>query len=179
MARTQTRSSATSKAKTKKAPASARPAKTRSKATSKTSSKPTTQTRSKRDSTELFVEKKKRVIPFAFALDELEEVGPETRLMFGTTAVYVGDKIVLALRDKDDFDSGVWLATEKQHHESLLEEFPSMRSITLFGSDTSSWQVLPKSAADFESSVLRACELIRRGDERIGTIPQRKRRKSQ
>jgi hypothetical protein len=98
----------------------------------------------------IFGVKKKKAIPYDFVLDELDELGPETRAMFGATAVYVGDRIVLILRDKDDSDSGVWLATTVDHHESLQEEFPSMRSIAIFGTGVTGWQVLPSSARDFE-----------------------------
>ena len=39
--------------------------------------------------------------------------------MFGCTAIYVADKIMLILRDRPDetADNGVWLATTAQHHE--------------------------------------------------------------
>jgi hypothetical protein len=118
-------------------------------------------------------------IPFAFVLDELDGLDPMTRPMFGCTAVYVGDKIVFALRDKrlDDHDSGVWIATTKEHHASLRREMPSLRSITVFGSGESSWQVVPKDALDFEESTILACALVRRGDPRIGTIPKAKKPK--
>ncbi len=111
--------------------------------------------------------------PFAFVLDELLSLEPHTRPMFGCTAVYVGPKIVLILRDKLETprDSGVWLATTEEHHGSLQAEFPSMRSIEIFGPGVSGWQVLPVEAEDFEASVVHACELIRRGDPRIGKIP--------
>lgn len=52
--------------------------------------------------------------------------------MFGCLAVYVGDKIVFILRDKGGAtsnDDGMWLATTKEHHQSLQEDFPNMRSI--------------------------------------------------
>jgi hypothetical protein len=97
--------------------------------------------------------------------------------MFGCTAVYVGDKIVFALRDKPTYprDNGVWLATTRDHHASLREEFPNMRTIGLLGEEVSSWQVLPIGAPDFEESVIRACELICSGDQRIGKLPAGKR----
>ena len=65
--------------------------------------------------------------------------------MFGCLAVYVGDKIVMALRDKSSeiSDNGVWLATTQAHHESLRREFPSMRSIKLLGKDVTGWQCFP------------------------------------
>ena len=82
--------------------------------------------------------------------------------MFGCLAVYVEDKIVLILRDKRDetADNGVWLATTKDHHESLRREFPNMRSIRVLGKNVTGWQVLPVDAPDFEEAALRACEHI-------------------
>jgi hypothetical protein len=94
--------------------------------------------------------------------------------MFGCLAVYVGPKIVLLLRDRPDRarDNGVWLATLREHHDSLCGEFPHMRSIELLGEPVTSWQVLPADAPDFESMALRACELILRRDPRIGKVPK-------
>jgi hypothetical protein len=94
--------------------------------------------------------------------------------MFGCVAVYVEDKIVLILRDRHDSlaDNGVWLATTAAHHESLQREFASMRSIQLFGTKTTHWQVLPDDAPDFEAAALRACGLIIARDPRIGKVPK-------
>jgi hypothetical protein len=99
--------------------------------------------------------------------------------MFGCTGVYVGEKIVLFLRDKptSPIDNGVWLATTCDHHESLRHDFPNMRSIALLGKDVTGWQLLPADAADFEASVVHACELILHGDLRIGKVPVSKHRK--
>ncbi|MBA3706177.1 MAG: hypothetical protein H0W84_09845 [Bacteroidetes bacterium] len=47
-----------------------------------------------------------------------------------------------------------------------------MRSIKIFGPGTSGWQILPVDADDFETSVNRVCELILKGDVRIGKIPK-------
>jgi hypothetical protein len=51
-----------------------------------------------------------------------------------------------------------------------------MRSIELFGKQTTSWQVLPVDAPDFEETALRACALIIAGDPRIGKIPSRRKK---
>ncbi len=93
--------------------------------------------------------------------------------MFGCLAVYVEDKIVLILRDKRDetADNGVWLATTKDHHDTLRREFPSMRSIQALGKGVTGWQVLPADAPDFEEAALRACERILARDPRIGKTP--------
>jgi hypothetical protein len=100
---------------------------------------------------------------------------PVTRPMFGCLAVYVEDRIVLFLRDHSKWpkDNGVWLATAAEHHDSLRQEFPRMRSIRLLKRPVTHWQVLPADAADFEKSALRACELIRARDVRIGKVPHR------
>jgi hypothetical protein len=84
--------------------------------------------------------------------------------------------IVIILRDKRDGkpDNGIWLATAKEHHESLRREFPCMRSIQAFGKAVTGWQVLPVDAPDFERDALRACELILAKDHRIGKVPKRK-----
>lgn len=96
--------------------------------------------------------------------------------MFGCLAVYIGEKIVFALRDKTTApaDNGVWLATTRDHHQSLQREFPNMRSIQVFGTDVSGWQVLPASAPDFEQAALHACDLVLRRDPRIGKVPKPK-----
>jgi len=79
---------------------------------------------------------------------------------------------VLILRDKNDEDSGVWIASAVEQHVSLQNDFPNMRSIKIFGSGKTGWQLLPKDADDFETSVNLVCELILRGDNRIGKIPK-------
>lgn len=118
--------------------------------------------------------KPKRVIPFSFVLELLEKSDPITKPMFGCTAIYVGEKIALILREKKDYtdDNGIWLATIEEHHESLRGDFPSLRSIRLFGGGTTGWQNLPADAPDFEESATRICELILEGDPRIGKIPK-------
>ena len=124
------------------------------------------------------VPKPRKKIPFEFVLDAIAHLEPRTNPMFGCLAVYIREKIVLILRDKENAttpDNGVWLATTVEHHASLHKDFPNMRSIELFGKEVTQWQLLPVDAPDFEESALRACELISRGDPRIGKVPKRKR----
>ena len=121
--------------------------------------------------------KEKKSIPFDFAIENLFSLDPVIRPMFGAHAIYVGPKIVLILRNKNDYDSGVWIGTTPEHHASLKKIFKSMRDIALFGGGTSSWQCLPMDADDFESNVNLACDLILKGDPRIGKIPKPKKKK--
>ena len=120
-----------------------------------------------------FAVKPRRAVPHQFVLDAIAELSPTSRSMFGCLAVYVADKIVLILRDKREntADNGVWLATTKDHHDSLRREFPNIRSIEVLGKGVTNWQVLPADAPDFEEAALRACECILAADPRIGKVP--------
>lgn len=120
---------------------------------------------------------RKKGPPFAFVLDDLDELEPHTRPMFGCTAVYVGERIVMILRERPAHieDNGVWIATTAEHHASLRRELPSLRSILVLNEGRiTGWQNVPVDGPDFEDEVMRACALVRAGDPRIGKIPKRK-----
>ena len=121
--------------------------------------------------------KPRKTVPHEFVLEALAALSPHTRSMFGCLAVYVGDKIVVIVRDRRDAtaDNGVWLATTVEHHQSLRRSFPNMRSIQVFQKEVTAWQVLPVDAPDFEESALAACDLILARDARIGKLPRSRR----
>lgn len=123
--------------------------------------------------------KTKKPIPFDFVLHEIESAHPHTKPMFGAYGVYIGNKMVFILRDREKFpeDNGVWLPVVEGHHEALQQIFPSMRSLAMFGPGPTGWQVLPADADDFEDAVLKACELVLEEDPRIGTTPKIKMKK--
>jgi hypothetical protein len=122
---------------------------------------------------DILAAKPRKAVPHEFVLEAIASLSPRTRPMFGCLAVYVAEKIVFILRDKHEHaaDNGVWLATTQEHHRSLRQEFPNMRSIRVLGEKVTGWQILPVDAADFEESALRACELVLAGDETIGKVP--------
>ncbi len=130
----------------------------------------------------LFAVKRRKPAPHEFVLDALAPLSPRTRSMFVCLAIYVEEKIVVILRNKDkagvDPDNGVWLATTQEHHESLRRDFPNMRSIKVLGKKVTGWQVLPSDAEDFEEAALRACDLVLAGDPRIGKVPGARRAKT-
>jgi hypothetical protein len=136
-------------------------------------SNPSRKTPVSRPENTLFPARQRKSVPHEFVLEAIAARSPRTRPMFGCLAVYVQEKIVLILRDKRDSapDNGVWLATTKEHHESLRRDFPNMRSIQVLGKKVTGWQILPADAPDFEEAALRACELIVAGDPRIGKAP--------
>lgn len=123
--------------------------------------------------------KARKPIPHTFVLEALEPLGVTTRSMFGCLAVYQGDRILIALRDKPDpehlQDNGVWLATSAEYHASLKRELPSMREVRLLaGGAPTNWQNLPSESGNFEEEALHACELLLKGDPRIGKVPKRR-----
>ncbi|MFI5253633.1 MAG: hypothetical protein ACHQQQ_14520 [Bacteroidota bacterium] len=71
-------------------------------------------------------------------------------------------------------DNGVWFATSEAYHRELSKLMPSIRSIKILGKGKTNWQIIPESGTGFESDVLSLCELVRKGDKRIGHIPSKK-----
>src|SRR5580692_9869596 len=121
---------------------------------------------------------------FPFVLEELQDsiLAPRvrTRAMFGSHAVYVDERIIFILRQKDDpktlRDNGVWVATQPDRNESLLRNFPALRPIELFAkrgrTGFTGWLNLPDTDDSFEEAALSLCRLVIAGDPRIGKIPQ-------
>jgi len=88
----------------------------------------------------------KKKIPFDFILDLLSPLSLRrgvaclpvrqagevvVKPMFGCHAIYVGEKIMLIVRKKEDHKdaNGVWIATSKEYHAGLKKELPSMKSV--------------------------------------------------
>ncbi len=122
----------------------------------------------------------KKRIPFDFILDLLHPIEITVKPMFGCHAVYAGGKILLIVRKKEDHTdaNGVWIATGKEHHDSLRKELPSMQSVYILseGKGETGWQMVHEEADDFEEAVTKICEMILKGDDRIGKIPKGKRK---
>ena len=101
--------------------------------------------------------------------------------MFGCHAIYVAEKIVFIVRDKETVRecNGIWIATSHEHHKSLKKEFPSLESVSVLnnGNRETGWQMVHAEADDFESSAIHACELVLRNDPRIGKVPKPKKKK--
>src|SRR5258707_11891298 len=104
----------------------------------------------------------RRSAPYPFILEALAPLEPEVRPMFSCFAVYVGDKIMVMLRDssKHPKDNGVWLVfseTVNLEDPSIRRDFPSLRLIDLLGGQIAHWLLIPADSATFESESLHAC----------------------
>jgi hypothetical protein len=123
------------------------------------------------------VRPKRRSAPYPFILEALTALEPEVRPMFSGFAVYVGEKIVLMLRDslKQPKDNGVWLVfseTANLADPGIRQDFPSLRLIDLLGGKIAHWRLIPADSSTFESEALHACELLLKHDLRLGRVPQ-------
>jgi hypothetical protein len=118
--------------------------------------------------------------PHTFVQDALAPLNPEVRRMFSGFAVYIGDRLVLMLRDHIKYpkDNGIWLVLSEgmdPADASLRRDFPSIRAIQMLGNKIGHWLLIPSDSADFEREALDACDLIRGRDPRLGRIPQSRR----
>ena len=112
--------------------------------------------------------------PFPFVLDELSPIRPTIKRMFGFTSVYLEERLLCSLRDslKQPGSNGMWLYTTREHVDSLSREFPELpkRQLWRSRSGNNAWIILASRLANFEEYAFKACELILRGDRRIGRI---------
>ncbi|NEU08769.1 hypothetical protein GZH53_10635 [Flavihumibacter sp. R14] len=122
-------------------------------------------------------------ISFDFVLDHLTSQDLKVKPMFGMFAIYVGEKIMFILRQRNEHpeSNGIWLAVSNEHPEELRNDFPSLTSIPdlphRHRPKSSEWLLLHEAAADFESLAITLCRLVVKGDRRIGHIPQLRRSK--
>jgi hypothetical protein len=116
--------------------------------------------------------------PFPFVLDELSPIRPTIKRMFGFTSVYLEEKLLCSLRDsvKQPNSNGMWLYTTREHVDSLSREFPQLpkRQLWRSRSGSNAWIILASRLENFEEYAFKACELMLRGDRRIGRVTRGK-----
>lgn len=122
----------------------------------------------------------KKSIPFDFIFDYLIPLDVKIKPMFGMWSIYLDDKILLILRqrDKNPESNGIWVATSQEFHNSLRKDIPSLTSITSNLEEDTEWQLIYENDTNFEASARKVCELILNRDIRIGRIPKPKKNKS-
>ena len=118
---------------------------------------------------------KRRPIPFPFVIEELESLRPTVITVFGFTHVYLEDKLLFSLRDAatQTGSNGMWLYTTIEQADSLAREFADLPRRQIWRSGKKAWIVLASRLPEFEEHAFKACELILRGDQRIGRLSRR------
>lgn len=116
-------------------------------------------------------------IPFPFIFDYLLSLDIKIKPMFGMWSIYLDDKIMLILRqrDKNPQSNSIWVATHKEFHRSLKKDIPVLTSIS---SEEKEWILISEENKTFETSARKVCDLILNKDIRIGRIPKTKKRKT-
>ena len=117
----------------------------------------------------------KKNVPFEFIFDYFIPIEITIKPMFGMFGVYVINKLVLMLshRKGQYHYNGIWVATRKKYHESLINEIPALSKFQYMSGDSvdkSQWLYLSEDNANFEAGAIRVAELIRKGDMRIGRL---------
>ena len=120
--------------------------------------------------------KSPRKIAYDFVLDALSELGPTTRAMFGSTGVYLGERVVFILRKKGDPDDGVWVAFDEDRTSDATAALPNLQAIQRLP-NVRCWRKLAESHPEFEDDVLEACRLAGDPDGPLGKIPVRQKSK--
>ena len=92
------------------------------------------------------------------------------RAMFGTKAAYLNGRLVLCFSARAEPWRGVLVATEREHHASLIQEFPSLSPHPILPK----WLYLPDSVSNFESTAAHLVKLARQRDPRLGVVPNAK-----
>ena len=108
--------------------------------------------------------------PFDFVFDYLPS-NITVKKMFGMHYIYLGKRIMLILRKRDNEPelNGIWVATGKEHHESLKNNVPELGAFFIDNNERhGNWLFLRDDEDDFEGAAIKICEMIARGNTSIG-----------
>lgn len=114
-------------------------------------------------------------IPFDWVLENLYTLEISTKPMFGAYGVYAKGKILLILREKNSMPeiNGIWVATDKKYHDQLVKEIPALQPFSIDGTAPGHWLLLSSADDDFEENINTVCNMILKGDERLGRITKK------
>ena len=117
--------------------------------------------------------KTKRKNSLRWLLEPLEDApGYMERPMFGCLAAYLYGRLMAVVADRDEPWNGLLVPTSREHHASLIEEFPALASHPVLGK----WLYLPSLHEDFEGEASAIVEAMASGDMRLGVEPKEKKR---
>lgn len=115
-----------------------------------------------------------RLHPHAWIWEPLESDATFVlRTMFGTKALYLDGKLMFCFAAKQEPWSGVLVATDRQHHPSLMTELPVLTPHPIL----SKWLYLSVSSDSFEREAGHLIRLAKRRDERLGIVPPPRKRR--
>ena len=118
------------------------------------------------------------MIPHEFILDLLYPLPIRTKKMFGNVALYYGEKIILATRQKEDKpeDNGIWIGTKIKHHDNLKKLIPELQHLKTY--NIKKWLLLHEDEPKFEERAYEIAQLIKAHSDLIGIIPKPKKKKT-
>jgi hypothetical protein len=90
-----------------------------------------------------------------------------SRPMFGCIACYAHGRLALVLSSQGEPWEGVLVPTSREHHASLMAEFPGLAEHPVLGK----WLYLSASEQDFEGRAASVVERIVANDLRLGVEP--------
>jgi len=116
-----------------------------------------------------------KVFENAWILDDLQDhISFRSKRMFGGLAVYIFEKQMMVIVEPTK--SGTWdwhgvlICTDKDQHESLIEEMPALAA----HEGVKKWLFLDSTHVDFEETAEKLVALILKNDMRIGIFPKKK-----
>lgn len=117
------------------------------------------------------------MIPHDFILELLYPLPIRTKKMFGNVAIYYGEKIILATRQKEEntADNGIWVGSKLEHHKELRKLIPELRNLEAY--KIKSWLLLHEDESNFEERAQGLVDLIKSKSILIGNIPKPKKKK--
>ena len=86
------------------------------------------------------------------------------RKLFSFDAAHLDNRLYLAVSAGKEPWNGLLVCTAREHHASLLAQFPQLVSHEVLGK----WLYLSQSHAEFESVAMELANLARRRDSRLG-----------
>ena len=119
----------------------------------------------------IFTIRMKQPMPFDFLLDYLP-ASIIVKPAIGMFYIYFDKKIVFIFRKtgKNPQHSGIWISTQREHHDSLKAEIPAIAPFELDEGFDTAWLLLHDQHEDFESAAISLCELVTAKDIRIGKV---------
>lgn len=114
-------------------------------------------------------------IPYDFVFDYLP-LGIIVKPMFGMHYIYLGKKIMIILRKRDNEPelNGIWVATSKEHHQTLQTNIPELGAFFIDNDERhGNWLFIADDSENLEEATIKVCELIVHGDLRIGRLTEK------